>query len=419
MKAPKKFLTIAKLLLISFLFLCAQVHAAGISSIRTSQAQGSTRFVLEHDGSVKSTHSLLKNPLRFVIDLEKAQLNSVLKNIATKIPENDPYISKVRVAQSKPNVVRIVFELKTAIKPQFLSLKADNKQPHRLVYDLSPQNAPDIDPITQLIQTSEEAKAPVVISKPKEVAPEESTPTVSTGPALKLSRRVTIIIDPGHGGADPGAIGYRGSKEKDVVLSISRKLKALLDQEKNIKVVLTRNADIFIPLHERVLIAQKNQGDLFISVHADAFIEKSANGSSVFALSEKGASSTSARWLAKEQNAVDEIGGIKVKSERKDVQSVLMDLSMSAQINDSLKFGTAVLNEIGKINRLHKSFVEQAGFAVLKAPDIPSILVETAFISNPQEEIKLNDPTHQQSLAAAIAKGLKKYFRKNPPKVRN
>jgi N-acetylmuramoyl-L-alanine amidase len=230
---------------------------------------------------------------------------------------------------------------------------------------------------------------------------------------------ITIALDPGHGGEDPGAIGRGGSREKDVVLSIARRLKAKIEQQPNMRVMLTRDADYFVPLHVRVQKARKVQADLFVSIHADAFVESTARGSSVFVLSEKGASSTAARWLARKENSADLIGGVNIKRHDIQLASVLLDLSTTAQINDSLKLGKAVLNEIGGINRLHKGAVEQAGFAVLKAPDIPSILIETAFISNPEEEAKLTDDAYQDRMADAVLKGIEKYFAKNPPLSKN
>ena len=236
---------------------------------------------------------------------------------------------------------------------------------------------------------------------------------------MQLKRMVTIVVDPGHGGEDSGAIGARGSKEKDVVLAIGKRLKAKIEQQPNMRVVMTRNADFFVPLGTRVQKARAVQADLFISIHADAVVQPTARGSSVFVLSEKGASSTAARWLAKRENAADLIGGVNIKKHDRQLASVLLDLSTTAQIKNSMKLGNAVLNEMGGINRLHKGSVEQAAFAVLKAPDIPSILVETAFISNPEEEAKLNNDAHQENIANAILNGVKKYFAKNPPRVRN
>jgi N-acetylmuramoyl-L-alanine amidase len=238
-------------------------------------------------------------------------------------------------------------------------------------------------------------------------------------PRMQLTRMITIALDPGHGGEDPGATGARGNREKDVVLSIAKRLKRKIEQYPNMRVMLTRDADFFVPLGQRVVKARKVQADLFVSIHADAFVQPTARGSSVFALSEKGASSTAARWLANKENSADLIGGVNIKTHDRQLASVLLDLSTTAQINDSLRVGNAVLKEIGGINKLHKGAVEQAGFAVLKAPDIPSILIETAFISNPEEEAKLTDERYQEQMADAILTGIRNYFAKNPPLAKN
>ena len=230
-----------------------------------------------------------------------------------------------------------------------------------------------------------------------------------------VARLVTIVVDAGHGGEDPGAKGRRGSREKNVTLTIASKLKAIIDAEPNMRAVLTRDGDYFIPLQVRVQKARRVQADLFVSVHADAFVKPHARGSSVFALSERGATSTAAKWLAKRENDADLIGGVNLDVKDRYLAMTLVDLSPTAQINDSLKLGKAVLAELGGVNTLHKGDVEQAGFAVLKAPDIPSILVETAFISNPEEERRLNDEAYQEKMAQAILEGIKRYFTKNPP----
>lgn len=229
-----------------------------------------------------------------------------------------------------------------------------------------------------------------------------------------FSRKITIAIDAGHGGEDPGARGANGSNEKDLTLAIAQKLKAQIDAEPNMQGVLIRDGDYFIPLHGRVVKARKLQADLFISIHADAFTSPAAKGSSVFALSEKGATSASARYLASKENESDLIGGVSLDDKDPNLARTLLDLSQTATINDSLKLAKIVLNAVSEVNALHRGHIEQAGFAVLKSPDIPSILVETAFISNPEEERKLNDESHQQDLARSILTGIKKYFAGNP-----
>ncbi|WP_250477043.1 N-acetylmuramoyl-L-alanine amidase [Caballeronia sp. INML1] len=238
-----------------------------------------------------------------------------------------------------------------------------------------------------------------------------SAPKQGTG----TTRLLTVAIDPGHGGEDPGAIGGQGTYEKHIALDIAKKLRAKIDAQPNMRAMMTRDADFFVPLNVRVQKAQRVSADLFVSIHADAFTSPDARGSSVFALSEHGASSAAARWMAAKENSSDQVGGINVKSQDASVNRALFDMSTTAQIRDSMRYGSFVLNEIGGINKLHKGSVEQAGFAVLKAPDIPSILVETAFISNPDEETRLNDDAYRDKMANAIMKGIKRYFAANPP----
>jgi N-acetylmuramoyl-L-alanine amidase len=245
--------------------------------------------------------------------------------------------------------------------------------------------------------------------------PESKAPTV---PAPKYNRLITIAIDAGHGGEDPGAIGSMGSQEKQVVLSIAKRLRDKIENQAYMRPFLTRDGDYFVPLHVRVQKARSVQADLFVSIHADAFIESNAKGASVFALSQMGASSTMARWMANKENASDLIGGINIKTQDKQIANLLLDMSTTAQINDSLQVGNSILKQIGGFATLHKGKVEQASFAVLKAPDIPSILVETAFISNPQEEVRLNDDSYQDRIAEAILRGIQDYFSKNPPLAR-
>jgi N-acetylmuramoyl-L-alanine amidase len=232
-------------------------------------------------------------------------------------------------------------------------------------------------------------------------------------------RLLTVAIDPGHGGEDPGAIGGSGTYEKHVALDIAKKLRAKIDAQPNMRAMMTRDADFFVPLNVRVQKARRVGADLFVSIHADAFTTPEASGSSVFALSEHGASSAAARWMANKENSSDQIGGINIKSADASVNRALFDMSTTAQIRDSMRYGNFVLKEIGGINRLHKGSVEQAGFAVLKAPDIPSILVETAFISNPDEERRLNDDAYREKMASAIMTGIKRYFAANPPLAKN
>ncbi|GAB1577807.1 MULTISPECIES: N-acetylmuramoyl-L-alanine amidase [Bordetella] len=416
-------------------------HAATILAVRTWPADEYTRVTLELDSELKAEHFTLENPHRLVVDIEGLQVSAALNQLVSKVRPDDPYIQALRVAQNRPNVVRLVFDLKQAVAPQVFTLKPVADYQYRLVLDLYPkvaqdpllavlgkQGAPDVDdPLARILEDI--ARNPVTPNVPAPQAQgQEPPPAVALpkpapapapvpGPAApsRRKRMVTIAIDPGHGGEDPGAIGRSGLREKDVVLRIARRLKALIDDQPNMRAYLTRDDDYFVPLHVRVQKARRVRADLFISIHADAWIKPSANGSSVFALSQRGASSTQARWLAQKENAADLIGGVNIGSHDRQVAKVLLDLSTTAQINDSLRLGAAFLDEIKKINRLHKRHVEQAGFAVLKAPDIPSILVETAFISNPREEEQLRSSSHQQKLAEAMMNGIQQYFVANPP----
>jgi N-acetylmuramoyl-L-alanine amidase len=398
-------------------------HAAQILAVRVWPAEEYTRVTLENDTNLKTSHFIIKDPERLVVDIEGIDLSPELTGLVAKIQSNDPYIRQVRVGQNRPKVVRLVFDLKEEITPQVFMLAPVGGYRHRLIFDLYPVNPPD--PIAELIEKGQwlkespnDIKPPLAESRP-DSKPGHSEPPVARaepGETLpQLTRMITIALDPGHGGEDPGAIGRGGSREKDVVLAIAKRLKAKIEEQPNMRVMLTRDADYFVPLHVRVQKARKVQADLLVSIHADAWVEPTARGSSVFALSEKGASSAAARWLANKENSADLIGGVNIKTRDRQLASVLLDLSTTAQINDSMRLAKAVLTEIGGINRLHKAAVEQAGFAVLKAPDIPSILIETAFISNPEEEAKLSDDRYQDQMADAVLNGIKKYFAKNPP----
>jgi N-acetylmuramoyl-L-alanine amidase len=390
-------------------------RAAQIIAVRVWPAQDYTRVTLENDTKLKATHFTIKDPHRLVVEIEGVDLDTKLKSLVAKIQSNDPYIAQVRVGQNRPGVVRLVFDLKEEIQPQVFTLDPVGEYKHRLIFDLYPQTPSD--PIAELLKKS--TTPPGLTEKtPAELPTTAKATDDDDNDGQRLTRLVTIALDPGHGGEDPGAVGRGGSFEKNVVLSIARRLKTRLEQQSNVRVMLTRDGDYFVPLNVRVQKARKVQADLFVSIHADAFVEPTARGSSVFALSEKGASSTAARWLANKENAADLIGGINIRSKNQHLASVLLDLSTTAQINDSLKLAKSVLGEIGTINRLHKAQVEQAGFAVLKAPDIPSILVETAFISNPEEEARLSDENYQDQMADALMRGIRKYLLKHPSLIR-
>ncbi len=407
--------------------------ATDVTSVRVWPAQDYTRVTIEATAPIAHELLLLKNPERLVLDLQNVSLTPALQELAAKIGANDPYVKAVRVGRFKPGVVRLVFDLKTEAKPEVFMLKPIAEYGNRLVLDVYPAQA--VDPLLALLERSTPATTqiaapappPLPASPPIDFKPVESSivnanlePPRKTPRAAKSDnqRLVIVAIDAGHGGEDPGARGHSGSHEKDVTLAIARKLKNMLDREPNMRGVLTRDGDYFIPLHHRVEKARKVYADLFVSVHADAFVKPHARGSSVFALSERGATSSAAKWLAKKENDADLIGGVNLDVRDPYLKMTLADLSFTAQINDSLKLARAVLTELGEINTLHKSDVEQAGFAVLKAPDIPSILVETAFISNPDEERKLKSSAYQEQMAEAIVAGIRRYFAQNPPLAR-
>lgn len=385
-------------------------RAASILAVRVWPAKDYTRVTLEYDNPLKTNHFLIKDPDRLVVDIEGIDLNDPLRELVSKIQSNDPYIQLVRVGQNRPEVVRLVIDLKEAVRPEVFTLAPAAQYQHRLVLDLHPANPED--PLLALLDGLEEGKALPKDAKPLP-KPDPDKPAPKAQPAV--NRVLTIALDPGHGGEDPGAIGRRGTQEKHVALSIAKRLKQKINAQPNMRAMLTRDDDYFVPLNVRVQKARRVQADLFVSIHADAFVKPTARGSSVFVLSDKGASSTAARWLAQKENASDLIGGVNIKTRDAHVARVLLDLSTTAQINDSLKVGQAVLSRLGGVNQLHKAHVEQAGFAVLKAPDIPSILIETAFISNPDEERRLNDEGYQDEMAEAILAGIQSYFSKNPP----
>ncbi len=374
-------------------FLAFSVAQAQVLSTRIWPSKDYTRLTFESKEEIKYTIFVLKDPERLVLDLETSEVSAALAELDRKVTTEDPYIEGLRVARNRPGIVRVVLHLKNEVKPQVFTLRPIADYGYRLVLDIHPLVA--VDPVAALI--AETQKRPAQRDKP-------------------VMRLATIVIDAGHGGEDPGAIGRRGSREKDITLTIARRLKALVDAEPNMRAVLTRDGDFFLPLHTRVDKARKVKADLFVSVHADAFIRPNVRGSSVFALSERRATSEAARWLANKENEADLIGGVSLDGKDKYLAQTLLDLSQTATIDHSLRLGNSVLQRLGAVNTLHKPSVEQASFAVLKAPDVPSILVETAFISNPQEEKRLNDQAYQDKLARAILEGIKEYITKHPPR---
>lgn len=449
---------------------------ASIVAVRVWPAEDYSRVTLESDVPLVAKQTLIESPPRLAVDIEGLQLNDALKELVAKVRPDDPNIAAIRVGQNTPSVVRLVIDLKQDAVPQVFSLKPVAAYQHRLVFDLYPSKP--VDPLEALIQerlrdaTSSAALPPALTppvsqapahdplgdliaqhsqppsSTPAPIAPTvptvpdkpiaQATPPVSTPPkpstepevtaspaptARRTDRIIIVALDPGHGGEDPGAIGPKGTREKDVVLKIAKLLRDRINGStingNPMRAYMTRDGDFFVPLGVRVQKARRVQADLFISIHADAFTRPSAKGASVFALSQKGATSTAARWLADKENQADLVGGINVRSQDAHVQRMLLDMSTTAQINDSLKLGTSVLSQIGSFAKLHKPRVEQAGFAVLKAPDIPSVLVETAFISNPEEEQRLRSSAYQNKLADAMMAGIRQYFTKNPPLARS
>lgn len=431
-------------------------RGATIVAVRVWPADDYSRVTIESDQPLRAQKFFVTTPPRLAVDIEGIDLSPALRELVAKVRPDDPNIAGIRVGQNAPSVVRLVVDLKQAAVPQVFSLDPVAAYGHRLVFDLYPENpidplealiaerlrekitepaatasgaspadkaaaaaptAPDHDPLGELIaRTDAQRKAP---SPGTAVAP----PPSAAAAARQTDRLIIIALDPGHGGEDPGAIGPGGTREKDVVLKVARLLRDRINTTtvggNPMRAYLTRDGDFFVPLGTRVQKAQRVQADLFVSIHADAFTNPDARGASVFALSQNGASSSAARWLANKENQADLVGGLNVRAKDRHVQSALLDMSTTAQINDSLKLGSVLLGEIGNVGKLHKPRVEQAGFAVLKAPDIPSVLVETAFISNPQEEAKLRTSAYQEELADALMRGITRYFAKNPPLARS
>lgn len=437
------------LLIVAAMLMPSLAQALQLSAARLWPSPDYTRLTLEASQPIAFKYFMLGNPHRLVLDLQGVEPGSALNTLAQRVDTTDPYVTSVRVGINRPGVVRLVLELKTQIKPSIFQLKPFGEYGHRLVLDLYPEQPPDalaqlglgkkpedvLAGIGAAPARPEQAEPPAAVDAPGTIEiplPQgaavnpESDPlkleafrrAAKSGMGKRAVRPIIVAIDAGHGGEDPGAKGATGSYEKHVTLAIARRVKHKLDAEENMRGVLIRDGDYFIPLAGRVNKARGHKADLFVSIHADAFIRPEARGSSVFALSEHGATSAAARWLAKKENEADLIGGVNIDVKDQFLKRTLIDLTQTATINDGLKLARSVLREIGGINTLHKNDVEQAGFAVLKAPDIPSILVETAFISNPEEERRLNDDAYQDKLAQAIVVGIKNYFGNAPSVVR-
>ena len=386
-------------------------HALAVQSARLWPAKEYTRLTIESKAPIVHQLLAVKNPERLVLDLEGVNVSAELQQLVAKVSATDPYIQSIRIGVNRPGVMRLVLDLKSEVKPQLFALPPVAEYGHRLVLDLYPMQP--IDPLMALL----EERATPDSRQPSGPEMEKSRPM--TRPEKRGTRPLIIVLDPGHGGEDPGAIGKRGTDEKHIVLAVAKKLRRRIDREPNMRALLTRDDDYFVPLQMRVAKARAVKADLFISIHADAFGNRDVRGSSVFALSERGATSAAARWLAQNENRADLIGGVNLDVDDPILARTLLDLSQTASISDSLKLGRFMLEEIGEVNALHKNYVEQAGFAVLKAPDVPSILVETAFISNPDEERRLRDSGYQQKLADSMLEGIRRYFAQNPPLARS
>jgi N-acetylmuramoyl-L-alanine amidase len=429
-------------------------RGAQVVAVRLWPAPDYTRVTIESDTLLKTTQQLVADPPRLAVDIEGLDLLPSLKELVAKLQPDDPNISGMRVAPFAPGVVRLVIDLKHAIEPQVFSLPPVAAYQHRWVADLYPKDPPDLmaqvlkalpaapdnteirarallgwndapyppsDPVGELL--ARRPPGPVATAPTPPVRAPAPARRPAAPPKAATERLLVIALDPGHGGEDPGAIGPGGTYEKNVVLSIARQLRDRLHGSRigphSVRVFMTRDADFFVPLHMRVRKAQQVRADLFVSIHADAFYTPNPQGGSVYALSQSGASSAAARWMANKENAADAVGGINLGGVDPTVQRALLDMSTSTQIRDSLQLGNSLLQEMGRVGRLHKSRVEQAGFAVLRNPTVPSVLVETAFISNPEEEQRLNDPNYQAGLADALQRGIVRYFERNPPLARN
>ncbi|WP_312358340.1 N-acetylmuramoyl-L-alanine amidase [Stutzerimonas balearica] len=388
------------------LFATVQAFAAtDVQSVRLWRAPDNTRLVFDLSGPVKHNVFTLEAPDRIVIDVTGASLKAQLSGLPL---ENTP-VAALRAGQPDADTLRVVVDLKAPVSPKSFALAPNQQYGHRLVVDLYDQPG----------GAAADTRLPVNTAPAVPVAPVSPTLPAVKLPATPTSKRdIVIAIDAGHGGEDPGAIGPGKIYEKTVVLQIAKELQRQINAEKGFRAELVRTGDYFIPLRKRTEIARKKGADLFVSVHADAAPRSSAYGASVFALSDRGATSETARWLADSENRSDLIGGAgNVSLDDKDrvLAGVLLDLSMTASLSSSLNVGQKVLSNMGRITPLHKRRVEQAGFMVLKSPDIPSILVETGFISNPSEARKLQTRSHQQALARSIHSGVKQFFHENPP----
>lgn len=407
-------------------FFLASKHAHAetvVSSVRIGSTPDYTRFTLESNLAIQYSLIMLDNPGRVVVDLENTALTPSLKDLPNQINASDPFIKSIRIGRFKPHILRLVFDLKADVVPRAFTIDPTHEHDHRLVVDIyAADKAAQLDPHDELEQliASLTKKKPLLESVISPAPIQHQYLRAAQRIKPRPTRKIIVAIDAGHGGKDPGAPGPNGSQEKDITLAISKKLKDKINKEPNMRAVLTRDGDYYLSLPMRRAKARRLNADLFVSVHADAAKRKSARGSSVYTLSQGGASSTMASWLAKNENSVDSnlMGGVDLVSKSSDIKEILIDLSLNATINDSAALAEHVLNEIGNINRLHKKQVERAPFAVLKSPDIPSILVETAFLSNPDDEKKLKTESFQKKMAKAMLTGIKRYLATSPALAR-
>lgn len=389
-------------------------NAAQMVDVRMWPAKEYTRVTLEHDQPIKFRYFVVRSPkpIRLVVDIENLQLTARLQKMISAVSPKDPFVKAIRIGQFSPKVVRLVMDLKTDVRPEVFSLKPVASYKHRLIFDIYPANA-DVDPIAGVLAGLDDKKDTKPTAQLPKPEAKKEPPKAVARQAQPKKKEIVIVIDAGHGGEDPGAVGKRKTYEKHITLAIAKRLERLIDREKGMRAVMTRSSDHFVSLSQRVMIAQKAKAHLFVSIHADAWTKPSAKGASVYALAERGATSSAAMWLAKNQNEADLIGGANFNEFNKKIQNVLVDMTTQWKIDYSLELGHCILQRLGKINTLHRNNVEQAGFLVLKAPGIPSVLVETAFISNPQEEKKLKTSDYQQKVAMAILHGIKSQVASN------
>ncbi|OIQ77592.1 N-acetylmuramoyl-L-alanine amidase AmiC precursor [mine drainage metagenome] len=393
-------------------------RGATIVAVRVWPASDYTRVTLESDGALSATHFLVAGPDRLVVDVKGLELSDRLRQLVAKIRPDDPYLADARVAQYAPDVVRIVFDLKRAVKPQVFTLPPVAAYRNRMVFDLYPAEAAPA-PLVAAANPPRDSLGDWLRTHRAQL---DGDNAVATAPPARRDRRpehsVLLALDPGHGGEDPGATGPGGTHEKDVVLLIARHIRELALRTPNVRVMMTRDSDYFVPLWNRVQKAQLANADLFTSVHADGWYTPQARGASVYCLSDHGASSVEARMMAQRENAADAVGGIDIHTKDYQVAKVMLDMSTAAQINASLKMASRTLQQLGDFAHLHANQVQQAGFVVLKSPSVPSMLVETAFISNPEEEARLQTPAYRHKVARAIFDGIREYLATRPPLAR-